>query len=172
MPAKCGNPAMPRAQFGRIVEHMSEDYNAPKKLARKELDYHLSKLEAVGGGKPFKNKVAEIGDFNDILQVYDWRRDAQVRTPPKRRPACGEIHDGKNFKPSHPAKHGYNKTLKPFPEYKENPLKFVKRKMPIEGEEDEMKPFKKTHNTKSRPTPSIQTNLRNLKAAFPSVFRK
>lgn len=85
----------------------------------------------------------------------------------------GEIHDGKNFRPSQPGKVGHNKCLAPFPEYKENPLKFVTRKKPVEGEEpEEMKPFKKTHNVKSRPTPSIQTNLRNLKAAFPSVFRK
>lgn len=44
MPAKKGNPQMKNAQFNKLVEHMEEDYNAPKKLARKELDYHLSKL--------------------------------------------------------------------------------------------------------------------------------
>jgi len=79
-------------------------------------------------------------------------------------------HD-KPFKPSHPARIGHNKTLMGFPEYKENPLKFVTRKRPVEGEEE--KPaFKKTHNHKTRPSPSVQTHLRNLKAAFPSVFRK
>jgi hypothetical protein len=31
------------------------------------------------------------------------------------------------FKPSHPAKRGYNKTLDKFPEYKEDPMKEVKR---------------------------------------------
>jgi hypothetical protein len=79
-------------------------------------------------------------------------------------------HD-KPFKPSHPPRVGHNKCLMGFPEYKENPLKFVTRKREVEGEE--VKPaFKKTHNHKSRPSPSVQTHLRNLKAAFPSVFRK
>jgi hypothetical protein len=45
MPAKVGNAAMPNAQFNKHVEHMSDDFLAPKKLARKELDYHLSKIE-------------------------------------------------------------------------------------------------------------------------------
>ena len=113
------------------------------------------------------------GNFNKDSQVFAWKEDARVRTPPKRRPAVGEIHDGKQFYPSKPGKVGYNKCLAPFPEYKENPLKFVTRKKAVEGEEpEEMKPFKKTHNGKSRPSPSIQTNLRNLKASFPSVFRK
>jgi hypothetical protein len=105
--------------------------------------------------------------------VYLWKADARLRTPPKAKPVVGEIHDGKNFRPSNPGKNGHNKCLGKFPEYKENPLKFITRKKPVEGEEEaEIKPFKKTHNVKSRPTPSIQTNLRNLKASFPSVFRK
>lgn len=44
MPAKSGNPQMKNAQFSALVPHMAEDYNAPKAIARKELEYHLSKL--------------------------------------------------------------------------------------------------------------------------------
>ena len=32
------------------------------------------------------------------------------------------------FKPSHPPKKGYNKTLDKFPEYKANPMRVVERK--------------------------------------------
>ena len=79
------------------------------------------------------------------------------------------IHD-KPFFPSHPPKTGIiNKSIAPFPEYKENPLKFTTRKT---AEEDAPPPFKKTHTGKTRPSPSVQTNLRNLKASFPSVFRR
>ena len=53
----------------------------------------------------------------------------------------------------------------------EDPKKPVTRKVPIEGEEDKAK-FKPTHNHKTRPTPSVATNMRNMKAAFPSVFRR
>ena len=77
-------------------------------------------------------------------------------------------HD-KPFRPSQPPKIGYNKTLAPFPDYKEDPLKFVERKM--EEEEDKPK-FKPSSLPKTRPTPSVQTNMRNLKASFPSVFKR
>jgi hypothetical protein len=44
MPGKKGNVQMKNAQFSVLVPHMAEDYNAPKAIARKELEYHLSKL--------------------------------------------------------------------------------------------------------------------------------
>ena len=80
-------------------------------------------------------------------------------------------HD-KPFKPSHPPRVGYNKTLEKFLRYMEDPLKEVTRKMPIEGD-DEKKKFRPPHlRQKSVPCPSVATNMRNMKAAFPSVFRK
>ena len=81
------------------------------------------------------------------------------------------IEHDKAFKPSNPAKRGHNKTIAPFPYYKEDPKKPLTRKMPVEGEEEPPK-FKPTHNTKSRPTPSVATNIKNMKAAFPTVFRR
>jgi len=41
---KVGNCTQKQASFGGLAAHMADDYNAPKKLARKELDYHISKL--------------------------------------------------------------------------------------------------------------------------------
>lgn len=79
-------------------------------------------------------------------------------------------HD-KAFKPSNPPKLGYNKTLARFPPYKEDPKKPLTRRVPVEGEEDKPK-FKPTYNAKSRPTPSVATNLRNMKSSFPSLFRR
>ena len=109
------------------------------------------------------------GLFNKHKDVYDINPEIK-RAPKKVRPVTVAEHD-KPFYPSKPPKVGINKTLSTFPEYKENPLKFVTRKRPVEGEE-ERPCFKKTHNYKSRPSPSVQCNVRNLKAAFPSVFRK
>jgi len=84
--------------------------------------------------------------------VYDLKTEIKKKDVKKREPTKAE-HD-KPFKPSHPPRIGHNKTLAGFPEYKENPLKFVTRKRPVEGEEE--KPaMKKTHNYKSRPTPSV-----------------
>ncbi len=80
------------------------------------------------------------------------------------------LHD-KAFKPSNPPKKGYNKTLEKFPPYKEDPLKFIERKKPVEGAEERPN-FKPSHNVKSTPMVPIATNYRNLKTEFPSIFRR
>ena len=90
--------------------------------------------------------------------------------PKRQQTAPAMVHD-KPFKPSHPPRSGYNKTLAKFPAYKEDPKKGIERKRPVEGEEDKPK-FKPSHNIKTRPTPSVATNMRNMKASFPSVFRR
>jgi hypothetical protein len=58
---------------------------------------------------------------------------------PARAPAKKEVpslvHD-KAFKPSNPAKRGYNKTLAKFPDYQCDPKKPIERVMPVEGEGD------------------------------------
>ena len=79
-------------------------------------------------------------------------------------------HD-RNFFPSHPSKVGYNKSIGKFPTYMEDPPKQLKRKIPVEGVDDIPK-FKPTTNYQSKYQPSVATNLRNLKASFPSVFKK
>ena len=89
---------------------------------------------------------------------------------PKPKTAPAVEHD-KAFKPSNPPKTGYNKTICPFPYYKEDPKKPITRKAVVEGEIEPPK-FKPTHNSKSRPTPSVATNMRNIKTSFPSIFRK
>lgn len=105
--------------------------------------------------------------FNKDIAVYGEDRPIPHREP-KSKPVPPMEHD-KAFKPSHPSKVGHNKTLAPFPEYKEDPRKEITRRV---EPEDEKPRFKPTHNVKSRPMPSVATNMRNLKASFPSVFRK
>jgi len=98
-------------------------------------------------------------------------KDGQVRDKSPKK-VC-EI-ERNNWKPSNPGKHGHNKTIGKVPEYKPNPMKFLTRKSKVEGEEEEetKRPFRKTHAFKSRPSPSVACNLRNIKSAFPTVFRK
>ena len=79
-------------------------------------------------------------------------------------------HD-KPFRPSNPPKKGYNKSIGRFPDYKENPPKELTRVRPVEGYEPPPR-FKMTTNYLSRPTPSVATNMKNMRSAFPSVFRK
>lgn len=151
--------------FGGTVPYIEDDYNRPRMFAVAEREYHQSKLQ----DKPFSQKVKRTETFNTNRAILEENPMLPHRAvKPKTAPA---IEHDKPFKPSHPPRRGYNKTLAKFPLYQEDPKKPITRKVLIEGEEDKEK-FKPTHNVKSRPTPSVATNMRNMKAAFPSVFRR
>lgn len=151
--------------FGQYPSHLADDYEAPKKLANKERAEHLSKVQE----KPFSQRIKHTETFNKPLNVYGENPPVPAREP-KAKPAPPMEHD-KAFKPSNPPRIGYNKTINKFPEYKEDPPKRLTRKIVVEGE-DEGPKFKSTYKERSRPTPSIATNFRNLKASFPSAFRR
>jgi len=51
-----------------------------------------------------------------------------------------------------------------------NPPKELKRVKKEEGEEEDRPRFKLTYNLRSRPCPSVATNFRNLKSAYPAAF--
>ena len=74
------------------------------------------------------------------------------------------------FKPSHPPKKGYNRTLDKFPAYKEDPMRVVTRNKSAEHEERGK--WKPTHNQKTTTVTSVTTNFKNLKSEFPSIFRR
>lgn len=107
-------------------EHLPDNYNAAKEIAHKERLQHEAKLQE----KPFSQKVKQTGAFNPDKAVYG----ADVPLPPAKVPPkkpTSDLHE-KPFYPSKPPKRGYNKCLDKFPEYKENPLKFVTRKPVVE----------------------------------------
>ena len=113
--------------------------------------------------------------FNPIKEVFGSDippiKEKEEEVPHPHATAPHEpLHD-KPFKPSNPPKHGYNKTIDKFPEYKADPMKFVERKKPVEGEEEKPK-FRPSHNKKSMPMVPVATNFRNLKTEFPSIFRR
>lgn len=79
MPAKEGKVGK-RTFFNGQVEHLPDDYNYPKKLARQEMEAG-KKLEQE---KPFSQKAKEIGVFNKNKEIYDLRTDipAKARKQP------------------------------------------------------------------------------------------
>lgn len=119
--------------------------------------------------KPFSQKAKQTHLFNSHKNVIG--EDIAIPQRAASKPYEPLMEHDKPFKPSNPGKGGYNKAFNKFPEYIPDPKKPLTRKIPVEGE-DEKANFKPTHNIKSRPTPSVQTNMRNLKASFPSVFRR
>jgi hypothetical protein len=162
--------------IGDKIPYIEDDYNIGKKLAKKELEYHQSMVQE----KPFSQKAKHTPMFNTYRQVYEENPKIPERKkiePVVELNAEGEpkdpLHD-KPFKPSHPNKKGVIKgTLEKFPAYIPDPPVEKKRKVVVEGEEEEVPPgFKVTYRYKSRPQPSVATNIRNLKASYPTAFAR
>lgn len=164
MPPKKGEVGK-NTYFNKFPEWMVDDFNWPRKVAKNEME-EGKKLEQE---KPFSQRAKDIGLFNKDKEVYDLK--TEIPAKPRKQPMAPPMEQEFAFKPAKPPRRGYSCTFEKFPNYMENPLKFTERKIPVEGEE---KPpaFKSATNFKSRPTPSVVTNLRNMKSSFPSVFRK
>lgn len=152
--------------FSGIIPHLADDYENPKKLAIAERR-HKKTMEQE---KPFSQRIRQKDTFNAPFNVYGEDPAIPARVPKARSPPAME-HE-KPFKPANPAKKGINRTINKFPEYKEDPPKRLTRKIKVEGEPEEGPKFKTTYKERSRPTPSVATNFRNLKASFPSAFRR
>ena len=167
-PMKTGGPGVSGKNkfFFGAIPYMEDDFNRPKFLAQAEREYHLSKIQ----DKNFSQKVKRTDTFNTNRDILEENPMIPVRSI-KPRTANIADHD-RPFKPSQPGKKkGHNMTFAAFPVYENNPFKSVERKMPVEGAEEEIRAFKPTHIFKTRPSPSVACNLRNVRTAFPSIFR-
>ncbi len=151
--------------FGGKIEHLPDPFDRRKELAKKEREDHLQKLQE----KPFSQRVKGKETFGTVKEVFGEDRVYPQKKPAEKREPL-MTHE-QPFKPSNPPKKGYNKTIEKFPPYKEDPLKSVVRKKTPEGAEERAK-WKPTHIKKTVPTPSVTTNYKNLKAEFPSIFRR
>lgn len=49
-------------QFGDSVPYMEDDYNRPRQLAKKEREFHQSKLQ----DKPFSQRAKGTATFNEV----------------------------------------------------------------------------------------------------------
>ena len=85
--------------------------------------------------------------------------------------AVNKVEHERAFRPAQPGKKGRMATLDKFPEYTPNPVKGITRVRPVEGE-DQPARWKSPTNSYSKPVQSIATNMRNMKASFPTVFRR
>lgn len=154
-----------KAYFNPFPEAIPDDFNWPRKVARKEME-EKKKLEQE---KPFSQRAKTWGGFNTIREVFG--EEPLIPARPARKASEPPMEQEAAWKPAKPARSGYSCTFEKFPEYKENPLKHTQRKRPVEGEEPGPA-FRSTYMYRSRPTPSVVTNLRNMKSSFPSVFKR
>jgi len=137
--------------------HLADPYNRAQELLRKEKEEHKKKLQEA----PFR--TVSHGNNLFVNPKKTFGKDEKVLPPPKIRPTTtpSKLHEAE-FKPSHPAKSGYNKTLAKFPEYKPDPIKIAVRK--IENPAEKREPFRlNAPISEERPTPSISLNRQNLK---------
>ena len=147
---------------------MQENYEGLREQAKAELEFHHSKLQ----DKPFSNRAKTIGKFNTDKAVYglDQPMPELNRTADPRWAAKHAEH-GKPFRPSHPPRADQiSKSIGRFPGWVGEPPKEITKKEPADP--DAPKKFKPTHNSKTVPCTSVVANLRNLRAAYPSVLRK
>ena len=148
---------------------MKEEYERIDNLRKKELDYHHAALDKLGD-KPFSQKAAKLknGVFNQagsLSYIGGGKRPETIRE-------VNKAEHERAFRPSQPGRRGVGGTLDKFPEYKENPLKHLTRVKPVDGADDEKARWKMTTNAYSKPTTSIATNMRNMKASFPTIFNR
>ena len=102
--------------FGGVIPipYMEDDYNRPKYFAQAEREYSSSMMQ----DKPFSQRAKKTDSFNTNRKILEENPPIPHRAPkPKTAPL---IEHDKAFKPSNPAKRGHNKTIAPFPYYKED----------------------------------------------------
>jgi hypothetical protein len=87
--------------------------------------------------------------------------------PEKPREEAPNIHDGRAFKPANPGKKGLQGTLDKFPLHLPDPPTEKKYVKPADDAPEPRAGFKATYKNRTRPTPSIATNFRNLKSSYP-----
>lgn len=106
-PPKKGQSGV-QTYFGGKITYMEDDYNRPKALAREE---HFAAKEKHQEA-PFRQRVGKIDLFNSHRKVLE----EDVPIPPKVVKEKPKVEDDRMpFKPSHPPKKGYNKSIGKFP---------------------------------------------------------
>jgi len=76
------------------------------------------------------------------------------------------------WKPAKPSRKGHSCTLGKTPEYIPDPIKFTQRRRTLDGDAEAPPAFKRPKAFQSRPSPSVMCNAKNIKASFPSIFRR
>lgn len=98
-----------RTYFNPQVEHMPDDFNYPKTLARKEMD--AAKL--LEQEKPFSQRAKTWGGFNKTKEVIG--EDVPLPHRPAKEAMKPPMEQEFAFKPSKLPRSGYSCTFEKFP---------------------------------------------------------
>jgi len=143
--------------MSKTLPHLPDPYNRPQELLAKERAEHKKKLQEA----PFRTVSHGNNLFINTKKTFG--KDEKVLAPGKFKSVSprAKLHENP-FRPSHPAKVGYNKTLAKFPDYKPDPIKVAVRKIANPADKKDAFKLNNPHDG-SRPTPSISLNTQNLK---------
>lgn len=163
------NSSLFHAVHDHVYNNVADNYDRQKELLKEELEYHKEK---VGERPPFaqsashnwKKKRYHFGSINHPAAILAENPPVPAREMGPKPKSEAELMAGD--RPWNPTG---NKTkakrvhdfLGDFPQFMANP--YEKEKVKYEKPEDAPPPFKLTHNRKSRPTPSVALNVRNLR---------
>ena len=113
---KKGNPATSIGVLFQkeFPEHMTEPYDLPKELRKKEIDEHNAKLIE---GKKWKPMHHGGVAFQEDITTYGTELKFKDKKPPRK--AEPQVDHPRPFKPSHPSKKGTygQETISNFPEH-------------------------------------------------------
>ncbi|KAF4665258.1 GTP-binding protein 10 [Perkinsus chesapeaki] len=172
-PAKVGGGGVltPGVLFTPVAEHVSDDYDAMRKMKFEEMKRNREKL---GEQMPFR-----VGACNDTSKTFQknselYHCEQPYGIPrPLSKPNVARAQHEMPFRPTNPSKKGHQSTMSPFPEHvPERPVEA--RRRPKSEEETGPPPWKpnSTSRMPANPMPSVVMNTRNLKASFPSAFAR
>jgi hypothetical protein len=149
-----------------LPEHLSDDFDAAKKMRLKDLEEHKSKLQETSWkSMDYGNKA-----FSSHTDTYMY--DVPTHIPREPKPfECPMYPHEAAFKPSAPMKKGHEALMGGIPEYvSEGPPKVAVRK----PKDDDAPPAFRLGNARSvcNPMPSVTTNMRNMRNERPSSFSR
>jgi hypothetical protein len=173
--AKKGHPATtPGTLFTKEhPEHMKDEYDRKKEIARKEHEEGLKKRQE----KPFSQRIKKSDAFSDIEHTYG---EEGMKFPKKKpgRVAKAQVEHPGPFRPSNPSKQAKQDcTLAKFPEYledkkaKEDPNYGKPRQKPVKKDEERPQ-WRPNTFKKSIPSPSVATNMKNIRSSLPAMMRR
>lgn len=153
-PPKKGNNT-PGVTIGKYPEHIPDPYERKEKLMRGK----SQKGNGVIHDEAFKGTDHGNGTFWKDIDVYGIDSKVLVSKPKRSSSQKGAHHD-LPFRPPNPTKGEIGK----YPEYMPNPMHVPKRKAPAEQE-----PWRASTQQRTCPTPSVSSNVKNLRSDFPML---
>jgi hypothetical protein len=157
-PPRKGEAAVtPGVLLGPIYEHLTDEYDRKMKTARDD----AKKSRARRHGGPFYSMDAGNNTFNPDESIYGGK--FEMKESKRLKTLSGTNHD-RPFYPANPSKKG--STIGPYPEHVPDPLRPI-----LKGKPNENTPWKVTVVERSKPTPSIVSQISNLRNDFP-ILRK